>query len=486
MSSRHRFTRDALMFAWANLLQLVLNGILAFFLPKYLSIENFGYYRLFLLYSSIIGTAHFGLLDGLLIRWAENPARIAMECRAANKFIIAQHCVLVALLTLIALTAHKKHEFTLVIMALGVTALVTNWSTLSQVAFMAAKRFEELSILAVLTSIVMFSGVIAAYLLHHLTLQVVLGSSILSVFVPGVWIWTRLKERRQEPLQIVSPLRVGLDNIGLGWKVLLGNNLVILVPSIDRLFVSAVFPIRLFAIYAFASNALAIIFNITASMAKVVFPYLSSGISEGGRSRAFRVGQRALLLLWIASLSLYFPTTALVHLLLAKYSASLSLLRILSVNSIWIAIVTVIHANYLRVGLRFNRFIVASGGGALFALALLAALRRPGNLELVAIAMGAAMLCWWGINEFLLRGVVGLTLGESLSVVGIWALFGGVFVVCSGLQVWWQGFLAYGFVVLVLGAVCFRKLARDLVREFLSDPKTGSSGTLEFSHASDG
>src|SRR5262245_25959183 len=68
-----RFVKHAFVFTAANVLYLALQAVLTFLLPRLLTVESFGYYRLFILYSGFVGVLHFGYLDGLLIRWAAAP-----------------------------------------------------------------------------------------------------------------------------------------------------------------------------------------------------------------------------------------------------------------------------------------------------------------------------------------------------------------------------------------------------------------------------
>src|SRR5271155_2443713 len=74
-SCESSFASHLLVFSLANLVSLACNGVLTFLLPRWLSMETYGYYRLFILYGGFAGMLHFGLLDGALIRWAARSRR---------------------------------------------------------------------------------------------------------------------------------------------------------------------------------------------------------------------------------------------------------------------------------------------------------------------------------------------------------------------------------------------------------------------------
>jgi hypothetical protein len=86
-----QFTRHASLFTLSNLASLAANGALAFVLPRILSMESYGYYRLFLLYGGFAGLLHLGFLDGVLIRWAENPSTLESELKPAFWFLALEH-----------------------------------------------------------------------------------------------------------------------------------------------------------------------------------------------------------------------------------------------------------------------------------------------------------------------------------------------------------------------------------------------------------
>ena len=50
----------------ALLLSQVLTG---FILPKLMSVESFGNYRIFMLYGAYVGLLHFGFVDGILFKY---------------------------------------------------------------------------------------------------------------------------------------------------------------------------------------------------------------------------------------------------------------------------------------------------------------------------------------------------------------------------------------------------------------------------------
>ena len=52
----------------AQTISLLLSLIISFIVPKFLGVEEFGYWQLFVFYSSYVNIAQLGISDGLYLR----------------------------------------------------------------------------------------------------------------------------------------------------------------------------------------------------------------------------------------------------------------------------------------------------------------------------------------------------------------------------------------------------------------------------------
>src|SRR2546427_3650224 len=75
-----------------TLLAGLFNVALVFVVPKLISVEDYGYWRLFGLYAGYVGFLHFGFADGALLRWASRPKEeFQHEIAPAVKYLFWQH-----------------------------------------------------------------------------------------------------------------------------------------------------------------------------------------------------------------------------------------------------------------------------------------------------------------------------------------------------------------------------------------------------------
>jgi O-antigen/teichoic acid export membrane protein len=468
-----RFARDVLVFGWANVICLLLNAILTFLLPRYLTIEDFGHYRLFVLYSSMAGLVHFGLLDGILVRWAEKPdERIEPEIKSTLIFLLVQHGIVLGPACLLLARWFRTTESLGLWLGLVAYVIVFNCSTIGQVALQARKQFDRLSFFTVVTVGSLLGLLLMWKLAGRLSALTAIASYVVANMLAAIGIWRAVLKPGAGSVPHLQEIgKFGIANIHLGWRILIANSLLTLIPSLDRFFVSGALSIRDFAIYAFAGNALAIVYTVATSAARVVYPYLSEGASVESRRRAYTVGRAALLALWSLSLALYFPTALLVQWILPKYVISLPVVRVLMINSGFVSMIHILHANYFRVSLALNQFLIGSAVGLASAVLLLTLAKRVGSLEWFAGAMTAAVVVWWATNEGLLARSLGDPWSARFRILALWLVSSGLFLTACSIRSVWLGGLSYMATAVPLVAFGIRHTLLPLWAQVLHGPR---------------
>jgi O-antigen/teichoic acid export membrane protein len=465
-SGRCSFGRHILLFSLANLVVLVCNGVLTFLLPRLLSMESYGYYRLFLFYGGFAGVLHLGLPDGALIRWAARPQqRLNAELVGSFTFLLAEHAaVLMPATAILALLFHRQPWFFLVT-ALALYAVVFNVAALGQFALQAEKMFGLLSLVTVLNPVLLLAAVVALHYSQHLTLGTLVAAFILSWTVAAVPVWGHLLGKfRPRTSGVRHAWRIGACNIRVGWSVLLALLCTNVALSLDRIAVSLSFGIRDFAIYSLAATALAVVNTIILSVARVVFPYLSDGLSAETQVRAYWWGEACLVGLWAISLTGYFPLHWLITWLLPNYVPSLPVLRLLMLGTGLTGIIHILQCNYFRSTFRLARMLLGCAAGLVSALALLTLARRTGELSMMALAMLGAIGLWWMLNEHLLKPLTG---GNSWNMLRTALVYTGCalwFVFCTSWNNLLAGASAYLGVSAVLVFLSYRAIIRTVPR----------------------
>src|SRR5882762_3721637 len=107
----------------------------SFWIPKLLSVSDFGFWRAFILYTGYAGMLHLGLVDGALLRWSvpgQKPGRSLLQRAAA--VLAGEHLLLLLVGAGLCMLpfAHEAHRG-FVLVCLLIYALLFNLVGLLQV-----------------------------------------------------------------------------------------------------------------------------------------------------------------------------------------------------------------------------------------------------------------------------------------------------------------------------------------------------------------
>lgn len=464
LKASQSFVKDILRYSLAHVIYIGFTAILTFLLPRFLSIEGYGYYRLFILYASFVGVIHLGLMDGLLLRWAAEPARrMRSELAPALAFLVLEQSIFVIPILGIALIRFRHSNILWMCGAIGFYAIVWNVSTLAQYALQASKQFGILSVFTIATPGLLLACVLVLKVSKHLTLTSVICVYLGIAVVLAVYIWTRVGRHVNWHWRPVGyAWALGLTHVRLGWSVLAANLLALVIFSFDRVFISVGFSIREFAIYSFASNALGIVYALVLSVGRVVFPYLSDGMSRERQTRTYGMGESLVLVLWSVSLAAYFPLQAVVPQWLPNYDGSLPLIRILMLSTGFTAIIHILHSSYFRSALQTTRLLLGTCIGMACAGGFLTAASATRRLQPIAIAMVAAIAVWWFANEMLLLNVTGRSFQRVFRTLCLTAMCATMFLWCSRFNSASLGLIVYLATAVLVMSMGFRSVLRTV------------------------
>lgn len=128
----------------ALLLSQVLTG---FVLPKLMSVESFGNYRIFMLYGTYAGLLHFGFVDGILFKYGgKNIDDIKREeiSKYFSVFIVIEAITSMVIIA-ISVLFFSGSKYVFMFFAIGIYSFVLNVVTFFQYFSQAIMRFGLVS-----------------------------------------------------------------------------------------------------------------------------------------------------------------------------------------------------------------------------------------------------------------------------------------------------------------------------------------------------
>lgn len=469
----HAFGKHVLVYSLGNGLLLIFSFLQLLLIPKYLSVGAYGSWQLFLLYTTYVGVLHLGFIDGILVRWAgKDISGVGDEISTAFKFLVLQQLAVIVLLALLFYFLIDTPLRWLWLMIL-VYAFIMNLGAFFMYTSQAVRKFGLLTAINVVRGLIFLIAVILLFAIGYFSYENIvvayLISFALALLVFLYWFRKYLWGKKNAA---GSPWAFGIKNCSVGVFILLGNFVVLIFQTIDRLMVSSFFSIEQFAIYAFASTIVIIVYVLARAVSEVFFPYMSLATPVQQR-KAYSLGQNIVILAWAISLAGYFPLAKLVEFYLPDYSASLPIMQILLCSISFGGLVQILHVNYYRIYGKQRQYFLWGAIALVVAVALnLLAILIWHTAQSVAIATLVSFGLWYIANELSLRSALLGGRREILKTIAILAGYTGAF--------WLASLIINSFIFQTLiYLACFSLLTylffRQTLRKLISDP-TGLKG----------
>ena len=355
---------NVLKVASSNILNLLSGVLVGLIIPMILNTEDYGYYKTFTLYASYVGLFHFGIEDGIyLIYGGKSFGELEKtKFRFYSLFLIVLES-LIAIIIMIGGILFLSPNLKFIFACVAIYLLATNISNYYQFISQITSRFNELSIINTIKSVLIICSVLALYALTKTnfdsvsfktyTIMYVLANCIITVIY--IFIYRKITfgkkiEQNQGKKDIFNFFKVGCP-------LLVANLCSTLILTIDRQFVNVLFDITTYGVYAFAYSMLSLITTAISAISVVLYPTLKQTNLEVLK-KSYAKLVTIILCIVFGSLLIYFPLNIFIHHFLPKYNESLPIFKIifpgLAVSS---AITIIMHNYYKALGINFKFFV---------------------------------------------------------------------------------------------------------------------------------
>jgi|SRR5882724_3596455 len=405
-----------------TLLAGVFNVALVFVVPRLISVEDYGYWRLFGLYAACAGFLHFGFADGALLRWAGKPfEEFHHEISPAVKFLFWQHVVVLIPIGLIVLPL-LSGPLRFVGLAVSIYAPLYNLTALLQFSLQGARIFRPVAISTVAAPALFCLAVMLWATKWASSYEEVIGLFVFTWCVPlgFLLVWTRVAWRGRNGR--VAEKGLGEKLLRAGWPIVMANTGVNLIQYTDRLALSWSVTIQNFAQYSLAASAMAVPITAIQACSKVFFSHLAS-LTEDGRRQIYGSASRAVLVVWIFLLPFYFVLELVIVRFLPKYTPCLDYARVLLLGIPFVATIQILQISYAYLNGIQKRFLVRTVIVLAIALGLsTGVVFLRGSLRAMALLQVAILGGWWLFNELTLRNLTAQRTNDWLKFLGVYAL----------------------------------------------------------------
>lgn len=319
----------------SNLISVFISIVVILFVPKFIGVEEYGYWQLYILYTSFIGLLHFGWNDGLYLRYGGSDYNQIDKKLFSSQFYLLFISQL--MLAIVGFTVFYNLNFDTnklyVLFMTMMCMVIVNIRYMLLFLLQATYRIKEYSIITIFDRVLYFILIILLLLsniesFRYLIWVDVIGklvSLLLAIYYCSDIILS-FTSKGKVKLSIV--INEALENIRVGIKLMLSNIASKLIVGNVRLGIETVWNVAIFGKVSLMLSITTFILVFINAVSLVLFPFLRK-VNENVLVKLYNPIREVLTLILLLSLFSYFPIKLFLEIWLPEYSDSLKYLLIL-------------------------------------------------------------------------------------------------------------------------------------------------------------
>ncbi len=315
----------------SHLISFMISALVTFFVPKFLGVDSYGYFQLYVFFSSYIGFLHFGWADGLYLRFGGAYYEELDKHRMSGQFwgLVITEVVFSLILAFVAIKYVAPEEKTMVVLLTSVAIIIQLPRTMLQYVLQCTNRIKENALVVLLERIIYFILVIMVLLLHNYEFVPIIVADLIGKIVALIFaVYCCRDIVTTKPEQFKELILEAKINISVGIKLMISNIASMLIIGIIRFSIENQWDISTFGKVSLSlsiSNMLMIFVN---AVALVMFPMLRRD-SEEKYGRIYNVINGLLEVGVFGFMIIYYPVISLLSIWLPQYAESLAYLAVL-------------------------------------------------------------------------------------------------------------------------------------------------------------
>ena len=333
-----------------NIVAFLASTLVTFIVPKQLGVESFGYFQLYLLYSSYTGFLHFGWADGVFLRYGGeyydqlNKERFSGQFRLYTIVEFVFGISLFGLATLFVSNQDKSYVFRM----LGILVIIHLPRTLLQYILQGTNRIKEYATLVITERIIYVVGVLIVICLGIKSYIPMIYADLVGkgcACIYAIWKCRDILVVSPEPIKYV--INEAKINILVGSKLMFANIASFLILGFVRLAIEERWDVATFGKVSLTISVSNLLMLLIRAIALVMFPMLRR-MTEDKLVDIYRNIRICLMIPLLGMLIFYYPVKEFLVVWLPNYAESLKYMAILFPMCIYESKMSVLVETYMK------------------------------------------------------------------------------------------------------------------------------------------
>ncbi len=401
----------------ANAVTFLISALVVLIVPKRLGGGEYGYFQLYMLYTSYVGFFHFGWCDGVYLRYGGKDYD-----ELSRPVFISQFWMLAVLelaigagLGIYGFFAVPSADKGLIIAATGLCALLVIPRTFLSYVLQLTNRIREYASVTTLERLLYFTLVVVMLLFGAKDYRMMIiadlaGKAVALAVIVGICRDIVFGK----PAPVKSAVIEARENISVGFKLMFANVASLLIVGIVRLAIEWQWDVETFgkvSLTLSVSNLLMVFIN---AVSLILFPALRR--TEGDRLPAmYTLMRNFLMTVLLGMLIVYYPAKRILSAWLPDYSDALTYMALMFPLCIFESKTAMLVTTYLKTMRKEKTILLINAvtvGLSVISTAVTVFLLKNLTLAVLSIVVLQAFRCVFG--ELLLSKDLGVAVKKDI------------------------------------------------------------------------
>jgi len=362
-----------LIFAFsAQLISMLMSMLLSLVLPKFLGVEQYAYWQLFILYSGYVGFFHFGLSDGLYLRYGGVNRSEMNKDLIGSQFrfmIIWQVAISILIVLFIPFIIHDDSRLFVWIVT-AIFLVIANATWCMGFIFQAANETRIYSIATIISKLLAVLFIIMLFLFKIYDFKLYIVAYVLAQLISSLYCLFKGKEFvLSKWVSLKTLLYETRKNISIGIKLTFANIASSLILGTGKIFVDHFWGINSFGVLSLSISLVNFILQFISQASMVFFPELRQS-DEKKQYKIYNSLDNLLGILLCGALIFYSPCCWLVSNWLPSYADSLTYLAIILPICVFDGKMQLLYSTFMKVYRKEKSLLILNVGSCILCVLL--------------------------------------------------------------------------------------------------------------------
>lgn len=343
----------------SNLLTLIVSTLVVLIVPKIIGVEDYGYWQLYIFYTSYVGFLHFGWNDGIYLRYGGEEYK-----DLDKKLFFSQFFMFLALQLMIGLIVFiltyifiNDSNRLFVCQMTAITLIITNTRYMLLYILQATNRIESYARVTIFDRCIYVIFVVCLITMGFREYKLMIIADMAGKGLSFVWAIYYCKDIViRKVADFYFNIHETLLNISVGSKLMLSNIASKLVVGTVRLGIERTWDIETFGRISLTLSISNMVMLFINAVGIVIFPVLRR-TDEKKLPEIYVTMRDVLMIISLGVLIIYYPLKFVLCLWLPEYAESLRYMAILFPLVVFEGKISLLINTYLKV-LRKERLIL--------------------------------------------------------------------------------------------------------------------------------